>query len=67
MATRAEILEAAKHDPILEDMVKHNEPLTRERWIRSAYSLSDIPDPWTEEHEQTVPRVFREPNPEETA
>jgi hypothetical protein len=59
MATRAEILEAAKHDPILESMVQRGEPLTRAQWIIRAYSLSELPDPWTPEHEYEVPVPFR--------
>jgi hypothetical protein len=67
MATRAEILEAAKRNPILAGMVKRGEPLTRDQWIRRAYSLSDMPEPWTPEHEEQVPRVFRKKNPDDAA
>ena len=65
MATRAEILEAAKHDPILESMVQRGEPLTREQWIIRSHSLSDVPDPWTHEDEQKLPRVFRKKHAED--
>jgi hypothetical protein len=63
--TREEILEAAKHDPILAGMVRRGEMLSRAYWIMNAYSLSDMPDPWTPKHEHHVPSVFRRKNPEE--
>jgi hypothetical protein len=65
MATHAEIMEAAKHDPILAHMVKRNMPLTRDQWIRLAYLLNDLPEEWTSEHEEAVPRVFRSDHSEE--
>jgi hypothetical protein len=63
--TREEILEAAKHDPILASMVERGEMLSRAYWIMNAYSMSDMPNPWTPKHEQHVPKVFRRTNPEE--
>ena len=63
MPTRPQILEAAKHDPILQSMVERGEPLTRAQWIIRAHTLSDVPKPWTDEDEQKLPRVFRKPNP----
>jgi hypothetical protein len=62
--TREEILEAAKHDPILASMVERGEMLSRAYWIMNAYSLSEM-NPWTPAHEQHVPRIFRRNNPEE--
>ena len=62
--TREEILEAAKHDPILAGMVERGTMLSRAYWIMNAYSLSEM-NPWTPAHEQHVPRIFRRTNPEE--
>jgi hypothetical protein len=62
--TREEILEAAKHDPILEGMVERGEMLSRGHWIMNAYSLSEM-NPWTPKHERHVPSVFRRKNPED--
>jgi hypothetical protein len=63
--TREDILKAAKHDPILAGMVERGEMLSRSHWIMNAYSMRDMPNPWTPAHEQHVPRIFRRTNPEE--
>jgi hypothetical protein len=62
MTTRAEILEAAKHSPVLAAMIKEGLPLNRKTWIEVNYGGdSEIPKPWTAEDEDQVPSPFRRP------
>jgi hypothetical protein len=47
----------ARTDPILAGTLKHDEPLTRDVWLRRAYVLSDeVPDPVPDDQ---MPPPFR--------
>jgi hypothetical protein len=55
-----ELLQAAKHDAILQHMIKEGLPLNRETWIGLAYGgAREIPKPWTAEDEMQVPAPWR--------
>lgn len=57
-----ELLQAAKHSPVLAYMIKNGLPLNRETWIEVNYGGdSEIPKPWTAEDEMQVPPLFRRP------
>jgi len=53
------LVEAAKHDPTLDYMIKKGIPLTRERWIKLNW-LADPPQPWGVEHEMEVPEPWQD-------
>ena len=53
------LVEAAKHDPTLDYMIKKGIPLTRERWIKLNW-LADPPHPGGVEHEMEVPEFCQD-------
>jgi hypothetical protein len=53
------LVEAAKHDPTLDYMIKKGIPLTRERWIKLNW-LGDPPEPWCIEHEMEMPEFLQD-------
>jgi hypothetical protein len=53
-----EILRDAKMDPILSYMIKHGMPLNRQTWMDLNWG-SEVPDPWTAEDEDEVPRIWQ--------
>ena len=53
-----ELLQAAKTDPILDHMIRHNLPLNRQTWIDVNYG-GEPPDPWTAEDEAEVPEPLQ--------
>jgi hypothetical protein len=56
--TDPRLLRAAQESPTLEYMLEKGLPLTREQWISMNY-LGHPPEPWTAEHEATVPEPFQ--------
>ncbi|HEV3444711.1 MAG TPA: hypothetical protein VG099_08720, partial [Gemmataceae bacterium] len=53
-----QLLYAAKMSPILAHMIKHGMPLNRQTWIDLNWG-SEVPDPWTAEDEDQVPRPWQ--------
>jgi hypothetical protein len=53
------LVEAAKHDPTLDYMIKKGIPLPRERWIKLNW-LGDPPEPWCIEHEMEMPEFLQD-------
>ena len=53
-----DILFQAKMDPILNYMIKNDMPLERQIWMDINYG-SEVPDPWTAEDEDQVPRIWQ--------
>jgi hypothetical protein len=49
----------ARTDPILADMLRRGQPLTRDQWLRSAYTFDDVPNPLPPETESAMPPPFR--------
>lgn len=49
----------AKMDPILRAMMKSGVPLTRDNYIDLKYGSEDMPEEWSEEHEDALPHPFR--------
>jgi hypothetical protein len=66
-ATRAQAEAYLRHDddPILEGMIRDNLPLTRDTYI--FLNWDKRPNPWTAEHEEQVPDIFRPVEDQESA
>jgi hypothetical protein len=52
----------AKRYPGVQDMIRRNQPLTREQWLINNYLLDEdgIPDPVPHETEMSMPPPFRQ-------
>jgi hypothetical protein len=60
---RAELerLNGHEHDAVLDRMLRHNLPLTREVYLGLAYGHERPKgDAWTAEHEEQIPEPFRQ-------
>jgi hypothetical protein len=49
----------ALDDPVSNWLRRNGHPITRENWIALAHLGSEIPDPWTAEHEDELPEVLQ--------
>jgi hypothetical protein len=50
--------EIAKHDPVVEAMLRLKLPMTRKTWLSLAHL--EMPVRWTAEHEAELPEVFQD-------
>jgi len=59
MNTQTESTNQPGTDPMVDWMVKHQIPVTRQNYLREAY-MGKIPEPWTAELEMELPEFLQE-------
>jgi hypothetical protein len=54
------VIELAKHDGIIRQMLEHHVPIDRQTYIEMMYLFGEPPKQWTAEHEEEIPELLRD-------